>query len=163
MKEEDFTRKPAFAEREKLQKAAFALPKFPTTTIGSFPQTADVKANRKAFKAGNITKEEYDAFNREKIRACVKLQEELDLDVLVHGEYERNDMVEYFGEQLNGYLFTEKVLWYEMCKAAHRLGRHFPRKTDDCGVVGIREELHEPPHEGHAHRPGNYPELVLPA
>lgn len=109
VKEEDFTRKPAFAEREKLQKAAFALPKFPTTTIGSFPQTADVKANRKAFKAGNITKEEYDAFNREKIRACVKLQEELDLDVLVHGEYERNDMVEYFGEQLNGYLFTEKA------------------------------------------------------
>ena len=107
--EADFTRKPAFAEREKIQKEAFGLSKFPTTTIGSFPQTADVKANRKAFKAGQITEEEYKKFNQEKIRECVKLQEELDLDVLVHGEYERNDMVEYFGEQLSGYLFTEKA------------------------------------------------------
>ncbi|MBR5658347.1 MAG: 5-methyltetrahydropteroyltriglutamate--homocysteine S-methyltransferase [Lachnospiraceae bacterium] len=107
--EADFERKPAFAEREKIQKEALALPQFPTTTIGSFPQTADVKANRKAFKAGQISEEEYKKFNQEKIRECVKLQEELDLDVLVHGEYERNDMVEYFGEQLSGYLFTEKA------------------------------------------------------
>ena len=107
--EADFERKPAFAEREKIQKEALALPQFPTTTIGSFPQTADVKANRKAFKAGQISEEEYKKFNQEKIRECVKLQEELDLDVLVHGEYERNDMVEYFGEQLKGYLFTEKA------------------------------------------------------
>ncbi len=109
IKESDFTRLPAFAEREKIQKEEFKLPLFPTTTIGSFPQTSDVKANRKAFKSGNITEEEYVEFNRNKIAECVKLQEEIGIDVLVHGEYERNDMVEYFGEQLNGYLFTEKA------------------------------------------------------
>ncbi len=109
IEEKDFTRLPAFAEREKIQKEEFGLPLFPTTTIGSFPQTADVKANRTAFRKGSITKEEYVAFNRQKIAECVKLQEEIGLDVLVHGEYERNDMVEYFGEQLNGYLFTEKA------------------------------------------------------
>lgn len=109
IKESDFTRLPAFAEREKLQKEVFALPFLPTTTIGSFPQTADVKANRSAFKKGTIDKAEYTSFNRQKIAECVKLQEELGLDVLVHGEYERNDMVEYFGEQLDGYLFTEKA------------------------------------------------------
>ena len=105
----DFTRLPAFSEREALQKKEFALPAFPTTTIGSFPQTADVKANRTAFRKGNITESEYVAFNRRKIAECVEWQEEIGLDVLVHGEFERNDMVEYFGEQLNGYLFTEKA------------------------------------------------------
>ncbi len=109
IKESDFTRLPAFSEREKIQKEEFKLPLFPTTTIGSFPQTSDVKANRKAFKSGNITEEEYVEFNRKKIAECVALQEEIGIDVLVHGEYERNDMVEYFGEQLNGYLFTEKA------------------------------------------------------
>ncbi len=109
IKEEDFTRLPAFAEREAIQKAEFNLPLFPTTTIGSFPQTADVKANRTAFRKGEIDEETYIARNREKIAACVKEQEEIGLDVLVHGEFERNDMVEYFGEQLNGYLFTEKA------------------------------------------------------
>lgn len=105
----DFTRLPAHAEREKLQKETFALPKFPTTTIGSFPQTADVRANRSAFRKGEISRERYETFNRKKIAECVALQEEIGLDVLVHGEYERNDMVEYFGECLSGYLFTEKA------------------------------------------------------
>ncbi len=109
IKESDFTRLPAFAEREKIQKAVFALPLFPTTTIGSFPQTADVKSMRTAFKKGQIGKEEYVAFNRRKIAECISLQEEIGIDVLVHGEYERNDMVEYFGENLNGFLFTEKA------------------------------------------------------
>ena len=107
--ESDFTRIPAFEEREKIQKTVFCLPLFPTTTIGSFPQTSDVKANRTAFRKGNITENEYIEFNRKKIAECVKMQEEIGLDVLVHGEFERNDMVEYFGEQLNGYLFTEKA------------------------------------------------------
>lgn len=105
----DFTRFPDFAQREVIQKKEFDLPLFPTTTIGSFPQTKDVKANRTAFRKGNISEDEYVEFNREKIAECVKLQEEIGLDVLVHGEFERNDMVEYFGEQLNGYLFTEKA------------------------------------------------------
>lgn len=107
--ERDFIRLPVFAEREKVQKKVFALPLFPTTTIGSFPQTADVKANRTAFRKGSIEEAEYILFNRKKIAECVSLQEQIGLDVLVHGEYERNDMVEYFGEQLDGYLFTEKA------------------------------------------------------
>lgn len=109
IKEEDFTRLPAFEEREKIQKERFSLPLFPTTTIGSFPQTVDVKATRTAYRKKEISEEEYVAFNRKKIAECVALQEEIGLDVLVHGEYERNDMVEYFGENLKGYLFTEKA------------------------------------------------------
>ena len=105
----DFVRLPDFFEREKIQKDVFKLPLLPTTTIGSFPQTSDVKKTRSAFRKGEITEDEYIAFNREKIKECVKLQEEIDLDVLVHWEYERNDMVEYFGQKLNGYLFTEKA------------------------------------------------------
>ena len=109
IKDEDYTRLPAFEEREKIQKDLLNLPLFPTTTIGSFPQTEDVRRYRKDFKTGAITKEQYVAFNEEKIRACIKNQEEIGLDVLVHGEYERNDMVEYFGEHLSGYVFTEKA------------------------------------------------------
>ena len=107
--EKDFIRLPAFAEREKIQKERFKLPLFPTTTIGSFPQTADVKAARKAFRTGELNAEDYEKFIEKKIADCVALQEEIGLDVLVHGEYERNDMVEYFGECLDGYIFTEKA------------------------------------------------------
>ena len=109
IKESDYTRLPAFDEREAIQKAKLGLPKFPTTTIGSFPQTADVRKNRSEFRKGEITKEEYVDFNKKKIEECIRLQEEIGLDVLVHGEFERNDMVEYFGEHLSGYVFTEKA------------------------------------------------------
>ena len=109
LSEKDYTRLPAFEEREEIQRKALNLPLFPTTTIGSFPQTKDVRANRSAFKKGQITAEQYKEFNKKKIAECIKLQEELGLDVLVHGEYERNDMVEYFGENLEGFLFTEKA------------------------------------------------------
>lgn len=109
IKDSDFERLPKFEEREKIQKSVFALPLFPTTTIGSFPQTADVKANRSAYKKGKITTEQYVEFNKKKIADCIKLQEDIGIDVLVHGEFERNDMVEYFGENLNGYLFSEKA------------------------------------------------------
>lgn len=105
----DFVRQPEFAQREKIQKDEFKLPLFPTTTIGSFPQTAEVRANRKAFRTGEISKEQYIEFNKKKIAECIALQEDLCLDVLVHGEFERNDMVEYFGQHLEGYLFTEKA------------------------------------------------------
>jgi len=105
----DYVRLPKRSDRQKLQKNALALPQFPTTTIGSFPQTKDVKANRSAYRKGEISEKEYAEFNRKKIAECVKLQEEIGLDVLVHGEYERNDMVEYFGEALGGFLFTEKA------------------------------------------------------
>ncbi|MBO4864258.1 MAG: 5-methyltetrahydropteroyltriglutamate--homocysteine S-methyltransferase [Eubacterium sp.] len=105
----DYTRLPEFNEREKLQKARLGLPLFPTTTIGSFPQTADVRKNRQLFRKGEITRDEYISFNKNKIKECIALQEEIGLDVIVHGEFERNDMVEYFGEHLSGYVFTEKA------------------------------------------------------
>ncbi len=105
----DFERKPSFYEREKLQHENFKLPLFPTTTIGSFPQTKEVRANRAAYKKGSISREQYVEFNQKKIAECIKLQEEIGLDVLVHGEFERNDMVEYFGSQMNGYLFTQNA------------------------------------------------------
>ena len=107
--EEDYIRLPERRERQKLQKKALNIPDLPTTTIGSFPQTKDVKANRSAYRKGEISKEEYVAFNKKKIAECIRWQEEIGLDVLVHGEYERNDMVEYFGEALGGFLFTEKA------------------------------------------------------
>lgn len=107
--EKDYTREPKRSERQKLQKKELGLPEFPTTTIGSFPQTKEVKANRSVYRQGKISEEEYKAFNKKKIAECVRWQEEIGLDVLVHGEYERNDMVEYFGEALGGFLFTEKA------------------------------------------------------
>ena len=105
----DFERKPDFYTREKIQKERFALPLFPTTTIGSFPQTADVKAARSKHKKGELSDTAYESFLRDKIAECIRKQEEIGLDVLVHGEFERNDMVEYFGENLDGYLFTENA------------------------------------------------------
>ena len=106
---QDFVRLPEFAERERIQKARFGLPLFPTTTIGSFPQTADVKSARTALRKGELSVPDYETLIRRKIAECVALQEEIGLDVLVHGEFERNDMVEYFGECLDGYIFTEKA------------------------------------------------------
>lgn len=107
--ENDYIRLPKRSERQKIQKKVFGLPEFPTTTIGSFPQTQDVKTNRSAYRRGDISREEYIVFNKKKIAECVAWQEEIGLDVLVHGEYERNDMVEYFGEALGGFLFTQKA------------------------------------------------------
>lgn len=107
--ESDFTRLPKFEEREKIQAKALNLPLFPTTTIGSFPQTAEVKANRSKFKRGEISADEYKANVKTMIERIIKKQEELGFDVLVHGEYERNDMVEHFGENLDGFIFTSKA------------------------------------------------------
>lgn len=107
--EKDFVRLPGFAERERIQKERFRLPEFPTTTIGSFPQTAEVKSARNAHRKGELSDSDYEFFIEKKIAECIALQEEIGLDVLVHGEFERNDMVEYFGECLDGYLFTEKA------------------------------------------------------
>ena len=109
LSEQDFVRLPGFAERERIQKARFGLPLFPTTTIGSFPQTADVKSARTALRKGELSVQDYENLIERKIAECVKLQEKIGLDVLVHGEFERNDMVEYFGECLDGYIFTEKA------------------------------------------------------
>ncbi|CAI4060205.1 hypothetical protein N7582_001562 [Saccharomyces uvarum] len=100
------TRASPFEQRLPEQKKIFNLPLFPTTTIGSFPQTKDIRINRNKFNKGTITAEEYEKFINSEIETVIRFQEEIGLDVLVHGEPERNDMVQYFGEQINGYAFT---------------------------------------------------------
>jgi len=95
-----------FAQRQRLQRARFKLPAFPTTTIGSFPQTPEIRAARAAFKRGALSEPDYREAMQREIAFAVERQEALDIDVLVHGEAERNDMVEYFGEQLEGFAFT---------------------------------------------------------
>jgi 5-methyltetrahydropteroyltriglutamate--homocysteine methyltransferase len=100
-------RKSPYAQRAAIQARVFNLPQFPTTTIGSFPQTAEIRKARSDFRAGKLDLDLYETRMREEIQRAVREQEQLGLDVLVHGEAERNDMVEYFGEQLQGYAFSE--------------------------------------------------------
>ena len=107
--EADYTRQPARAERQKTQRAELGLPLLPTTTIGSFPQTREVRQYRARLRKGEIDQKTYDDFIAGKIDECIKHQEQIGLDVLVHGEFERNDMVEYFGQNLNGFLFTQNA------------------------------------------------------
>ena len=96
-----------YIQREKAQRDKLNLPLFPTTTIGSFPQTAEVRKMRTELRKNLISQETYDTFIKEQISACIAFQAEIDLDVLVHGEFERNDMVEFFGEKLKGFAFTQ--------------------------------------------------------
>ena len=107
--ERDFVRNVPRQKRRAIQKEKLQLGLLPTTTIGSFPQTREVKQNRSKYRKGAISKAEYDENIKGFIKECIDLQEELGLDVLVHGESERNDMVEFFGENLTGYVFTEKA------------------------------------------------------
>ncbi|KIJ20257.1 5-methyltetrahydropteroyltriglutamate---homocysteine [Paxillus involutus ATCC 200175] len=102
-----YNRKRPFAIRKDVQAKKLNLPKFPTTTIGSFPQTKEIRNARARFGKGEITADQYDEFIKEEIKLVVKFQEKVGLDLLVHGEPERNDMVQYFGEQLNGFVFTQ--------------------------------------------------------
>jgi 5-methyltetrahydropteroyltriglutamate--homocysteine methyltransferase len=103
---EQYKRKSEFPTRIAQQQEKLKLPLFPTTTIGSFPQTKEIRIQRNKFTKGEITAQEYEKFIEKEIEEVVKIQEELDLDVYVHGEPERNDMVQYFGERLKGYVFT---------------------------------------------------------
>jgi 5-methyltetrahydropteroyltriglutamate--homocysteine methyltransferase len=96
-----------FTKRADVQRSRFALPAFPTTTIGSFPQTADVRTARAAHARGSLSNAQYEQFLKEETARAVRWQEDIGLDVLVHGEFERNDMVQYFGEQLSGFAFTK--------------------------------------------------------
>jgi 5-methyltetrahydropteroyltriglutamate--homocysteine methyltransferase len=107
--EEDFQRHSPFPERRQAQHKALDLPMYPTTTIGSFPQTKDIRTARDKFRRGRWTKDEYEIFLRKEIEKLIHLQEEVGLDVLVHGEFERNDMVQYFGELLSGFVFTQNA------------------------------------------------------
>ncbi|HCG0952309.1 5-methyltetrahydropteroyltriglutamate--homocysteine S-methyltransferase [Pseudomonas aeruginosa] len=106
IKASDAQRRSPFAERIARQRAGLDLPAFPTTTIGSFPQTSSIRLARQSFKQGKLSEAEYIEAMHSEIRHAVQIQEQLGLDVLVHGEAERNDMVEYFAEQLDGYVFT---------------------------------------------------------
>ncbi|MFJ1378569.1 5-methyltetrahydropteroyltriglutamate--homocysteine S-methyltransferase [Capnocytophaga canimorsus] len=105
--EKDAHRKSSFATRQAIQQKTLNLPLFPTTTIGSFPQTQEVRSWRANFKKGVLPLEEYESLLKDEIQDSIRFQEEAGIDVLVHGEFERNDMVEYFGEQLKGYTFTK--------------------------------------------------------
>lgn len=100
-------RRSPFEERRRPQREKLGLPPFPTTTIGSFPQTRSVRKSRAAFAKGALDKERYAAFLETETEKAIRWQEEIGLDVLVHGEFERNDMVQYFGEKLSGYAFTK--------------------------------------------------------
>jgi 5-methyltetrahydropteroyltriglutamate--homocysteine methyltransferase len=102
----DYERHAPFATRKPQQQARLNLPLLPTTTIGSFPQTDDVRAARARFKKGDVSAADYETFLQAETKRCVKFQESIGLDVLVHGEFERNDMVEYFGEHLAGFAFS---------------------------------------------------------
>ena len=108
--EKDFQRELPYKERVKIQREILKLPLFPTTTIGSFPQTEDVRKMRTAYRTGKISEEEYKKFIRQKIKYAIEVQEDIGLDVLVHGEFERSDMVEYFAIKLDG-IATTKHGW----------------------------------------------------
>ena len=103
---EDSRRGAPFCERREAQRKVLCIPLFPTTTIGSFPQTADIRAARAKWNRGELSDADYESFLKERTAECIRFQEEVGLDVLVHGEFERNDMVEYFGEQLDGFAIT---------------------------------------------------------
>jgi 5-methyltetrahydropteroyltriglutamate--homocysteine methyltransferase len=105
----DARRQRAFAERRDAQHQKLGLPLFPTTTIGSFPQTPEIRQARMRLRRGELTENEYLDLMRGEIERVIRLQEEIGLDVLVHGEPERNDMVQYFAEQMDGYVFTENA------------------------------------------------------
>ncbi|QNF31653.1 5-methyltetrahydropteroyltriglutamate--homocysteine S-methyltransferase [Adhaeribacter swui] len=105
--EQDTARKNEFTVRRQAQRKSLNLPLFPTTTIGSFPQTPEVRSWRAKFKKGELSQSEYNQLIQRETEATIRFQEDIDLDVLVHGEFERNDMVEYFGEQLAGFVFTQ--------------------------------------------------------
>ncbi|MDQ6781518.1 MAG: 5-methyltetrahydropteroyltriglutamate--homocysteine S-methyltransferase [Candidatus Eremiobacteraeota bacterium] len=107
LRDEDAKRSSDFSQRQRKQRDELGLPAFPTTTIGSFPQTAAIREARAQFRKGSLDAEGYEQTIRAEIENAVREQERLGLDVLVHGEAERNDMVEYFGEQLDGFAFTE--------------------------------------------------------
>jgi 5-methyltetrahydropteroyltriglutamate--homocysteine methyltransferase len=103
----DFSRDSAFIDRKETQQHVLHLPLYPTTTIGSFPQTQEVRSWRSKYKKGELTSEQYDELLKQETERTIRWQEEIGIDVLVHGEYERNDMVEYFGEKLKGFAFSK--------------------------------------------------------
>jgi 5-methyltetrahydropteroyltriglutamate--homocysteine methyltransferase len=121
-----------FPARAAKQAARLHLPLLPTTTIGSFPQTREVRDARAAWRDGRMSGPDYTRFLRDAIRACVERQEAIGLDVLVHGEFERTDMVEYFGAELDGFAFTRTA----GSKATARAPSSHPCSTATSSVGG---------------------------
>ena len=149
------------------QAALLKLPAFPTTTIGSFPQTAEIRQARSEFKAGKLDDAGYKAAMQAEIARSVREQEALGLDVLVHGEAERNDMVEYFGEQLDGYAFSQ-FGWVQSygsrcVKPPILFGDISRPRPMTVEWIQLRAIADRKTHEGHADRPGHDPQLVLRA
>jgi len=103
----DFRRTSKFSARQKVQHERLNLPLFPTTTIGSFPQTKEIRAARAKWRKGKLSDDAYEGYLKVETEKCIRAQEELGLDLLVHGEFERTDMVEFFGEKLDGFAFTK--------------------------------------------------------
>ncbi len=158
-------RKSSFATRNPIQRRSLALPALPTTTIGSFPQTPAIRQTRAAYKRGDIGALEYLERIRAEIETAVRRQEALGLDVLVHGEAERNDMVEYFGEQLWGYAFTENG-WVQSygsrcVETAHYLRRYLSPRTDDGRDYALRAVADRSRDEGHADGSGHDAAMVV--
>jgi 5-methyltetrahydropteroyltriglutamate--homocysteine methyltransferase len=160
-------RQSPFAQRIAAQQAALQLPPLPTTTIGSFPQTAAIRQLRAAYKRGEIQALDYLERIRAEIETAVRKQEALGLDVLVHGEAERNDMVEYFGEQLWGYAFTENG-WVQSygsrcVKPPIIYGDVFRPEPMTVETIALRAVADGQADEGHADRPGDDAAMVLRA
>jgi 5-methyltetrahydropteroyltriglutamate--homocysteine methyltransferase len=114
LKPDMFKRNSPFPKRQPKQRQKLGLPFFPTTTVGSFPQTKEVRSVRAKLKKGDIDQTQYDDFIKKEIEKCIRFQEEIGIDVLVHGEFERNDMVEFFGENLQGNLYLLYKSIYEI-------------------------------------------------
>ena len=159
------SRQQPFAQRRQAQEKALHLPAWPTTTIGSFPQTAEIRHARAAFKRGELDAKAYEEAMKKEIAHVVKWQEDAGIDVLVHGEAERNDMVEYFGEQLSRlHLHEERlgaILRLPLRQAAGDFRRCQPAEADDGRMDEIRAVPDEKTNEGHAHRADHDPLLVL--
>ena len=156
-----------FGERRKLQDKVLGLPSFPTTTIGSFPQTEEVRKARAAHAKGRLSDAEYDAFLRKETEKAVRWQEDIGIDVLVHGEFERNDMVQYFGEQLSGYAFT-KHGWVQSYGSRYVrppiiFGDVSRPKPMTVGMVVLCAVADKATDEGHADRPRHHAAMVVRA
>ncbi len=163
----DVARQSTYDVRHAAQVSRLSLPMLPTTTIGSFPQTSSLRQARADLGAKRIDVDEYESIMRQEIKDVITLQEELGLDVLVHGEAERNDMVQYFAEQLDGYIATSHG-WVQSYGSRYVrppiiVGDVSRPRPDDGALDDVRPEPHRPSGEGHAHRPGDDARLVLRA
>jgi 5-methyltetrahydropteroyltriglutamate--homocysteine methyltransferase len=156
-----------FEARRRLQRDRLSLPAFPTTTIGSFPQTDEVRKARAAHVKGTLSDSAYNAFLQKAIEAAVRWQEQIGIDVLVHGEFERNDMVQYFGEQLAGLCRHQAWLGPKLRLAlrpsADYLRRCLTATSNDSRMVRLCPVAYDAADEGHAHRPGHHVAMVVRA